>query len=378
MYSNQRKIVITESEKQKIKKMYGLVEKRDFVFDFVLTENNKYLIMMDEVFVAGGDGKSIGSIWENTYVFNELIKESLTKLGDTITESVHSEVNNILENTKWSKEMVYEWIKNGEIINEGEGLWDTIKSGASTAWDGIKSGVKNVTGTIMKGMEWVFKNGVLPFLRWVRRGLYTGVGMVIDVVVSILAVKTNAIVWAIVVLLDIYEIATNDYDPKDPERKESPFMFLIGDALSLVLTAAIGKVFSKSIPMIKKVGVKKAAPTMVKMLDSLATKIPSLKGTLKNAGDSLAKKFKGDTVISVILRSIDSVLTKLQAFLGKLLSKQGAKAVAVGVATAGVVTALTPPKEKTQSATASTDNENTSTDVNPDIMADAQAMGIFD
>jgi hypothetical protein len=375
MYSNQRKIVITESEKQNIKKMYGLVEKREFVFDFVLTENNKYLIMMDEVFVAGGDGKSIGSIWENTYVFNELIKESLTKLGDTITESVHSEVNNILENTKWSKDMVYEWIKNGEIINEG--LWDTIKSGASTAWDGIKSGVKAVGGTIMKGMEWVFKNGVLPFLRWVRRGLYTGVGIVIDVVVSILAVKTNAIVWAIIVLLDIYEIATNDYDPKDPERKESPFMFLIGDALSLVLTAGIGKVFSKSIPMIKKVGVKKGAPTMVKMLKSLSTKIPSMKGTLKNAGNSLAKKFKGDTVISVILRSIDNVLTKLQAFLGKLLSKEGAKAVAVGAVTAGVVKTLAPSKENTQSATASTDNENMPTDVNPDIMADAQAMGVF-
>lgn len=375
MYSNQRRIVITESEKQNIKKMYGLVEKREFVFDFVLTENNKYLIMMDEVFVAGGDGKSIGSIWENTYVFNELIKESLTKLGDTITESVHSEVNNILENTKWSKDMVYEWIKNGEIINEG--LWDTIKSGASTAWEGIKSGTKAVAGTIMKGMEWVFKNGVLPFLRWVRRGLYTGVGIVIDVVVSILAVKTNAIVWAIIVLLDIYEIATNDYDPKDPERKEHPFFYLIGDALGLVVTAAVGKVFTKSIPMIKKVGVKKAAPTMVKMLESLSTKIPSMKGTLKNAGNSLAKKFKGDTVISVILRSIDSVLSKLQVFLGKLLSKEGAKAVAIGAVTAGVVKTLVPSKENTQSATASTDNENMPTDVNPDFIADAQAMGVF-
>jgi hypothetical protein len=373
MYSNQRKIVITESEKQNIKKMYGLVEKRDFVFDFVLTENNKYLIMMDEVFVAGGDGKSIGTIWENTHVFNELIKESLTKLGDTITESVHNEVNNILENTKWSKELVYEWIKNGEVINEG--VWDTIKSGASSAWEGIKSGAAEIGSGIMKGMEWVFKNGVLPFLRWVRRGLYTGVGIVIDVVVSILAVKTNAIVWAIIVLLDIYEIASNNYDPKDPERKESPFLFLIGDALSLVLTAGIGKVFSKSIPMIKKVGVKKAAPTMVKMLESLASKIPSLKGTLKNAGNALAKKFKGDTIISVILRSIDNVLTKLQEFLGKLLSKQGAKAVAVGVATAGVVKALEPSKEKTQSSSSNT--EITSTDVNPDIMADAEAMGVF-
>jgi hypothetical protein len=189
-----------------------------------------------------------------------------------------------------------------------------------------------------------------------------------------LAVKTNAIVWAIVVLLDIYEIANNDYDPKDPERKDSPFLFLIGDVLSLVLTAGVGKVFSKSIPMIKKVGVKKAAPTMVKMLESLANKIPSLKGTLKNAGNALAKKFKGDTIISVILRSIDSVLTKLQAFLGKLLSKEGAKATAVGVATAGVVHAISPSKEKTQT---SPDTEITSTDINPDIMADAEAMGVF-
>jgi hypothetical protein len=129
--------------------------------------------------------------------------------------------------------------------------------------------------------------------------------------------------------------------------------------------------------MIKKVGVKKGAPTMVKMLKSLSTKIPSMKGTLKNAGNSLAKKFKGDTVISVILRSIDSVLSKLQVFLGKLLSKEGAKAVAIGAVTAGVVKTLAPSKENTQSTTASTDNENMPTDVNPDIMADAQAMGVF-
>lgn len=373
MYSNQRKIVITESERENIKKMYGLAEKRDFVFDFVLTENNKYLIMMDEVFVAGGDGKSIGTIWENTHVFNELIKESLTKLGDTITESVHNEVNNILENTKWSKELVYEWIKNGEVINEG--VWDTIKSGASSAWEGIKSGAAEIGSGIMKGMEWVFKNGVLPFLRWVRRGLYTGVGIVIDVVVSILAVKSNVIIWLIICALDIYEIVTGNFDPKDPERKESPYLFLIGDLLSAALTAGVGKVFSKSIPAINKVGLKKAAPTMVKMLESLANKIPTLKGSIKNVANMLAKKFKGDNVLSIILRSADGILTKIQTFLGKLLSKEGAKAVAVGVATAGVVKALEPSKEKTQSSSSNT--EIASTDINPDIMADAEAMGVF-
>jgi hypothetical protein len=360
------KLNITESERRKIKQMYGLVEKQDFVFDFVLTENNKYLIMMDEVFISGNNGKSIGTIWENTHIFNEIIKESLTKLGNTITESVHNEIENILENTKWTKDIVSAWVNENKILTEeeNEGLWSKLKTGA-------KNIASDIGGNIMKGMEWVFKNGVLPFLRWVRRGLYTGLGVVIDVVVSILAVKTNAIVWAVIVLLDIYEIATGDFDPKDPERKESPWWGLIGDSLGLIFTGAVGLAFRKSIPRITKVGVKKGAPTMVKMLQGLSNKLPFLKSTLKNAANTLSKKFKGDTVISVILRSIDKVLTNLQIFLGKLFSKQGAKATAMGLGVGYVHNKLSSDK----------DTQNNSVDVesgiNADIMADAESLGIF-
>lgn len=362
MYKNRKKVVISESEKQKIKKMYGLFEKKDFVFDFVLTENNKYLIIMDEVFVAGGNGQSIGTIWENTHIFNELIKESLTKLGDTITESVHSEVNNILEKTEWSKELISEWIKSGEVISEG-------------FWDSLKSGVKSVGSAIMKGAEMVFKNGVLPFLRWCRRNIYSGIGIVVDVVISILAVKSNVIIWGIIVLLDIYEIATGNYDPKDPERKESPFMGLIVDSLSLVVTAGVGLLFRKLIPAITKVGLAKGAPTMVKILKSLSTKIPFLKSSLRSAAATLSKKFTGDTVISVMVRAIDNVLGKLGVFISKLLSKEGAKAVATGAAVAGAVSLLSPKKGDSEPQMATTDTETFQ--VNQDIIADAEALGLF-
>lgn len=362
MNGNRKKIVISESEKQKIKKMYGLFEKKDFVFDFVLTENNKYLIIMDEVFVAGGNGQTIGTIWENTHIFNELIKESISKLGDTITESVHAEVNNIIEKTEWSKELVSEWIKSGEVIYEG-------------FWDSLKSGVKNVGDTIMKGAEMVFKNGVLPFLRWCRRNIYTGPGIVIDVVVSILAVKSNMIIWGIIILLDIYEIATGNYDPKDPERKESPFMYLIVDSLALVFTAGPALLFRKSIPIIAKVGIAKGAPTMVKILKTLSTKIPFLKNSLRNAAATLSKKFKGDTIVSIIVRAIDNILGKLEIFLGKLLSKQGVKAVATGAAVAGAVSLISPKDQTSEPQMASTDGETYQ--VNPDIMADAEELGLF-
>jgi hypothetical protein len=364
----QRKLIITESEKNRIKSLYTTKKQKDFVFDFVLTENEKYLIIMDQVFVAGGNGNSIGSIWENTYIFNELVKESINKLGDTITEGVRSEVNNILEGVKWTKETITEWVSESTILSEEESVWDTIKRGGSKVLD-----------TLGNATETIFKQGVLPFLRWVRRGLYTGVGMVIDVVVSILAVKSNVIIWLIICALDIYEIVTNDFDPKDPERKESPYMSLIGDLLAAVFTAGVGKGFSKSIPTINKLGVRKAAPTMVKSLQWLSKKIPSLKGQIKSATNLLAKKFKGDGVISTILRSVDKILTNVQTFLGKLLSKEGAKATAMGVGIAAVTKQLDPSVGWLGKNNVKKD-EGEMVDVNEpnqNIMADAERLGVF-
>jgi len=364
----QRRLIMTESEKRNIRSLYAPKQTKDFVFDFVLTENEKYLIIMDQVFVAGGDGNSVGSIWENTYIFNELIKESLNKLGDTINEGVRSEVNNILEGAKWTKESVSQWVSKSNVLTE-EGIWDTIKSGGAKLLSGLGS-----------GLEAIFKQGVLPFLRWVRRGLYTGVGMVIDIVVSILSVKSNVIVWLIICALDIYEIVSGDYDPKDPERKESPYMFLIGDALSAILTASAGKLFSKAIPTINKVGVRKAAPAMVSMLETLSKKLPGLSGQIKNATTLLSKKFKGSGVISTILRSVDKILANLQSFLGKLLSRQGAKAVATGVGTTVALKNTIAPEIGwlgKNNVKKDGEEEVKTYEPNQNIMADAEKLGVF-
>jgi hypothetical protein len=117
-----------------------------------------------------------------------------------------------------------------------------------------------------------------------------------------------------------------------------PFFFLIADLIGCVFTGGAALAFRKTVPAIAKKGVKKAAPTMVKMLESLATKIPSLKGQLKSVANTLSKKLgKSSTgVISKILGFIDNVLTKFSAFLSKLFSKEGAKATATGVAVYGV------------------------------------------
>lgn len=315
------KQIISEHEKNRIKSLYGILPKeKDFVFDMVLTENNKYLIIMDQVFVAGGDGNSIGSIWENTHIFNEIIKESL----GTINESV----NELIDNIEWKKELVSEWLKDKTVITEG--LWDDIKSGVSN----VASKIGNFA---LETAKTIFNKGVLPALRWVRRGLYTGVGIVIDVIVSILAAKTNAIVWFVVVLLDIYEIITGDFDPQDPDRMQLPFFFLFADLLGCIFTGATALAARKVAPAIAKNGLSKAAPHLVKPMETLAQKIPALESQLAGVATTLGNKLGPSSVsiISKIKSGITRVLKQFQEFILKLFSKQGAVAGATGVGVYG-------------------------------------------
>ena len=51
---------ITESERDRIRSLYEPKKSKDFVFDFVVTENEKYVIIMDNVFVAGGGNNDVG------------------------------------------------------------------------------------------------------------------------------------------------------------------------------------------------------------------------------------------------------------------------------------------------------------------------------
>jgi len=311
-----RRIIISESERRNIKKMYGLMEKKDFVFDFVLTENNKYVILMDQVFVEGGGGKTIGSIWEHTYIFTEILKETISKV-DTLTEGVKEEMNGFFESITWDKESITEWVKEKNIIEEG--FW-------SDAWDKIKE----VGGGIASS---VFKQGILPFMRWIRRNATTNIGIVIDVVVAILSFKTSSVVWAVIVLMDIYEIATGDYDPKEPERQKMPFFYLLSDLLAVVFTAGSALLFRKAIPIIVKGGAKGMSSTLVNLLKTLLNKLPGAKNILKTAMEALKKVFpSAGSIISSITRGIETVLVKLESFIKQLILP-----AATGVAALGLV-----------------------------------------
>jgi hypothetical protein len=318
----QRRQIITESERNDIRSLYGLIHNKDFVFDLVVSENEKYVIIMDQVFTKESKGVSIGSIWENTYIFNELIKDSFKDLN----ESVQNDLLNVIHDIEWTKDSINEWLKEKTIITES--WFDDLKSGTSSLVSKIGNGAVEIAKNI-------FTKGVIPALRWVRRGLYTGVGIVVDVIVSILAAKTNAIVWFVIVLLDIYEIGSGDFDPQDPQRMQLPFFFLFADLLGCVFTGAVAFGAKKAAPAIMKQGIQKVSPSLAKSAKTLGQKIPGLKSQLKTTAMGLEKGLgpKSKSIIGKITGFIDSILDELIKFLPKLFSKEGAKA---GV-TAGVV-----------------------------------------
>jgi hypothetical protein len=315
------KLNITEEESRRIRKLYSM-KSSDYVFDMVLTENNKYLIFMDNVFVNGGDGNSIGSIWDNTYIFNEIIKESYNKLG-LITEDIENKIKSI-EGFIWDKELVKEVINSKNQLSEG--IWDALKTMGQAGVEAYQ----------------MLKNGLISFLRWVRRGLYTNIGIVIDVVVSILAVKSSAIVWLVIILLDIYEIITGKFDPEDPDREASPYLLLCGDLLGVLFTGAVALPFKKVgtalFKGVAKEGAIQIPKNMLAHLNILYKQIPNLKSSIKSVGNLLIEKMSSSkNIINVILGGVDKVLNGLQTFIHKLLSAQGAKAVATGGAVLGTI-----------------------------------------
>lgn len=278
---------------------------------------------MDQVFVNGENGNTIGTIWENTYIFNELINESLLKI-ETLSESVKTQITESINDFVWTKEIVQEWVKDKNVILEG--WYDNFKSGASNLVTKIGQGAMNVVGTI-------FKQGVLPTLRWIRRNAYTNIGMVIDVVVAILTVKTSAIVWGIIVILDLYELVFNDFDSQDTQRNQMPYFFIIMDMIAALFSSASAFIFKKSIPALTK-GV--VSPSMTKYLTMLSQKIPTFKTTLSNTAKILAEKMGSGGVMGKIIGAIDKGVGMLMEFISKLLSKQGLKAAATGGAVLGV------------------------------------------
>jgi len=279
----------------------------------LITENDNKIIIDEKISEA----------WDTTQLLMELFGYSLSDLGDDLSSAYNYASDKVGQARDWVAD------KAKKVVTAvGDGL----------SWIGKK---------VMQGLDYVaqqiiipiIKQGVIPLIRWIRRNLNTYAGIIADVILSVLpTVVVMKVIWALIVVLDLYEIGTGDYDPKDPERKQMPFVFLTVDIISLIFTTAAAK--GISIPL-KVAARKKAAALGPGVLKNLLTKLlnsmPKLKGLLMQAKSFLTKLFGNVPIITKIFGFVDNVITKFVAWIQTLVGQTVKKATVGKVAAAGFV-----------------------------------------
>lgn len=215
-------------------------------------------------------------------------------------------------------------------------VWQGTKNIASKAWEGTKNLASGALDLIKKGLSVVaqkviipiLKQGVIPLLRWIRRNLNTYFGIIADIILSLLpTVVVMKVVWGLICILDIYEIATGDYDPNDPERREMPFIFLIGDLISFIFAAAAGKGATLTL----KAGIKSLSksPAAKKVLTTMLERAPGISKMFGSVKSFLSRLF-GPSVagfIGKLFGYVDTVVSKLVIWIRGLLGITTKKAV---------------------------------------------------
>jgi|688.fasta_scaffold07505_2 hypothetical protein len=347
-----RKIIINESERNRIKNLYETPVSVDFVISNWLSPDEKYVIFLDELYDIESKTK-LGNIWENFDNFKFFLKHSFevsTTIPQQIKEDVLKTLNSFLltESTQnltslkpIFKELLKEdkdWGVLGDLgnwaketaTNTVKGVTDFVKTG----YEGLKKlGIAISEGDWMKIVD-LLKKGALYVARSIRSALYSPVGLILDAILmaSGVGVFFKALPWAIVVALDIYELTTGNYE--DPDLSMGWRFFFFGiDIIGLVSSGVFAKSsrtmvlnaisrFGKS-----EKGLQAAVqntPKLKSFLSKILENSPKVEGLIKQAISQVKGKspmfFK---FFSSIIGGIGKFIGKLVSFISKLLTVPG-------------------------------------------------------
>lgn len=319
--------------------------KNDYIFDLVITEDSKYMIFMDEVFVNKSQF-SLGSIWDNTYIFNEILNNKLSK---TLNEDIKRELNIDIKRLSWNKNDIRKWINEPSFLNEAENEEGFFKKALNKVGD--------LAGNALKAL---FMKGIVPALRWYRKNTFDLKGTAVDTFFALFppTAAFHKALYVGIVALDIYEFITGDYDEL---TKEYPLLNFVGDLAALIFSAPVGK----SIKLAK--GGLKAIPKNI-MKDI----IKNIGSVFKTVGSFVRAMGKSVTTPSLknFINTILSGIGKLQSQITKQLIKEvGITTAATAAIGVGVSTAANLIGKNGQ--------QSDEIAINQDIIKDAESLGVF-
>lgn len=345
-----KRIIISENQKNLILSKYGnnLLISEDTVISNWLSPDEKYVIFMDNL-IEIETKTNLGNIWKNSdnlFLFFEH-SYSVSNVPKQIKEHAKSVFSNRLINEisidltpmkpYFKKLFLTEWnfwdnTYVGEFLKKtGQ---ETVKGVSDFISQGYE-GLKKFGIAISKG-EW---NEVVKLLaagpKWIarkiRQAAYSPVGMIIDAILIATGVGKVAqiVVWAIVVVLDIYELISGDYEHPD-EPMWLRILFMGVDVLGLVFAGAAakaGRVLIKTslegAKTAEEIGKNIAkSPKMIELLKNIVSALKELPSKLSSVAKSLSKNKTWGGFISQGLNGVGKFVQKiLDSIKGMFKSK---------------------------------------------------------
>jgi hypothetical protein len=297
--------------------------------DLYLYENDR----IDFTDLISGPKKLLNSLLEFVGVNVNITSKYLTEWEKKSDQSLFL-LRESYDTLILEEKMEQEWENLGSIMIQ-EGFFGDV-------WSGIKGAGKWIGNKIIMP---IINQGIIPFLRWVRRNSQTYAGIIIELVLTFTPLVGGVkIIYLLFIFLDIYEIITGDFDPKDPMRSKMPYIFLLIDIISWGLTGAVGKSVKGPMIAVKQSG--KAIPkSFVWIFKKLKGLVGSLKSAMNGVFNFLKKVFPKNTVVAKVADGFGSVMTKLGQEIGEMtgikatvqMAKQTPGKLAAKVAVGGAV-----------------------------------------
>jgi hypothetical protein len=345
------RFLISESEKIQILSLYDRhIIDESIVITNWLSPDEKYCIFLDDLIDIENKIK-IGNIWENFDYFKFFLKHSFEvakNVPQVIKESVLNSLNsfvitesnqNMVGLKPYVKELMEQWTANPfdsefYTAKNWSNAYESGKNVAASAWEGLKKTYSNIKDGEWKEAFKIIGQGMLYVARKIRSALYNPIGIILDAILIATQIGKGFqfVVWAVVVLLDVYEFVSGDFEEKDlslPWR----LLFFGVDILGMVTAGAAAKAAKMGVtPLVVKYGKSsegfskavKNSPQLKTISQKIYNSLSSANGYIQKASSHLQKNSpKMYNFFSGPIKFFGKILSKLLKILGDVLSLPG-------------------------------------------------------